>query len=80
MNPEMKSSEYHLRDTGPMLNISGFTFQCIANVSNIVVYLRNRKYNKQNQKSATPEAVFVAEWGNLSGSATFYPTICGRQS
>jgi hypothetical protein len=36
MNPEMNSNEYHLIETGPMLKISGFMLQCIANVSNIV--------------------------------------------
>lgn len=35
MNPEMKRSEYHLMETGPMLKISGFMLQCTASVSNI---------------------------------------------
>jgi len=33
MNPDTKSREYHLRDTGPMANISGFMLQFTTKVS-----------------------------------------------
>ena len=40
MNPEMKRSEYHLSETGPILKISGFICQFTANVSIIHIKIK----------------------------------------
>jgi hypothetical protein len=42
-NPDTKSKEYHLRDTDPMLNISGFICQFTTNVSNMLNNFRSAK-------------------------------------
>ena len=66
MNPEMKSNEYHLIESGPKENSSGSTCQFIAKISNIpyiltvckdsnflVVSLHPRKCNNGEKGSNT---------------------------
>ena len=50
INPDTKSREYHLRETGPIERISGFILQLTTKVSNII-------YKKL--KPAFPQALSV---------------------